>query len=239
MFDINRNGFASVETHAQPIVSTEFECLPSVLLNQFYTKPIEVLSVSHEQLLAVLSNNAHYRERFGLTQMSLHFPALPRAFSQSLFPKLGVVSWKDVVGMQTIPDALLNTADYSPVLECWLNAISDRMALTLHAYRCASKAPKLYLFPNQDFRERSEYRLSVSYGEVQGVNCYCSRRDYREEYLEEIKVWWSSFDAFDTSPNLTHIFVDIAWCKARCDYVIIDVNPNLYLFGQDVERRCV
>ncbi|CZF85774.1 MULTISPECIES: hypothetical protein [Grimontia] len=210
------------------IIATEYGNLPDVFQRHYFQQPAATLAVSSEILLAGLSNNTSYRRLSGLPKRAVRFTADCIIEPQDYLPKLGVVSWKDCVGMAMLPKGLLHPESQNEVLSCWLTNLSDRMAQVLHAYVADQVTPRLYLFPYHDFSARSEYRLAVSGGALLDARCYRQRQDFQAGYREAIKKWWLGLG--DHVAQLEQpLLIDVVLDTSR-GFAIIDVNPNLQLY---------
>ncbi|MEI8607878.1 hypothetical protein P4S70_01560 [Enterovibrio sp. Hal110] len=216
-----------IEQHAAAVVATEYRHLPSSIVSYYLTPPAVAIALNKQQLTAVLSRNLRYRRQYGLSPRNVSLSTQPSIQQQDYLPKLGVVSWKDCIGMDMLPKALLLPNAQNTTLTCWLNNVSDRMAMVLHAYRVTEETPTFYLFPYLDFSKRSEYRLAVSYGELTHVRCYRRRNDFQAQHIEVIAAWWRNIKDWPPADVLAHLFVDVVAGSDPGQFCIIDVNPNL------------
>ncbi|MEM6483569.1 MAG: hypothetical protein AAF662_01100 [Pseudomonadota bacterium] len=140
---------------------------------------------------------------------------------RTLFPKLGVKSWRDGGRLQLCPAGW----PVSPHLDALLNNPTEAQRATIKVWANTSQQLHLYLFPYLDFSGVTEARFLCSRGEA-SLSSICKRGSSAELFAAARPKMRALVEKLAPSLPMTSAIFDVGLTPGGA-IRIVDVNPGL------------
>lgn len=148
---------SELEPYRPELFTTEFSNWSEKLKQLAFNKPLFQYRLTPDALKIILLQNTAYRKYAKIRKKPA--PLLidtPEQLTDA-FPKLGVMSWKELPGMTFWPKGVSGNT----LSKAWLSNITSRMASVLHAWVETDRDTFFYLYPYHDLTDAVELRFYV------------------------------------------------------------------------------